>query len=155
MIEIVRAVAAQYGAPVIPIVAGSSSSRFIAVRVECVREILRVHPLAPTRDIANLFAISRSAALKYRARAAERQVLASPTPLAVIGEVAARHNLSVKTLLGRERYKHTVRARKAAIRAVAKRCPAMSVTDIGRVFGRDHTTIIHALGRRSRQRVAA
>ena len=65
----------------------------------------------------------------------------------IVLNVAAEHKISPRDLLGDSRYRPFVRARQEAMRA----CRAMewcggvpSFPVIGRWFGRDHTTIIHA-----------
>ena len=65
--------------------------------------------------------------------------------LAVIRAIADANLLTVDDLLGRSRAKHICAARKAAMRAVRERFPRDSVPMLGRLFDRDHTTILHAL----------
>ena len=69
---------------------------------------------------------------------------------ALIAEIAERHEVSLADVLGPSRFQHVVRARFAAIRAVRQRYPEMSLPQLGRLFNRDHTTILHALRKEPR-----
>lgn len=62
-----------------------------------------------------------------------------------MAEVSKRRDMPLAALLGPSRAQSVVIARYEAIYEVARRCPWMSLSEIGRLFGRDHTTIIHAL----------
>src|SRR5262249_11689557 len=66
---------------------------------------------------------------------------------ALIAEVAAAHGVSVEDLRGPRRFPHIVCARHAAMRRVHQAFQAKSFPEIGRVFARDHTTVMYALGR--------
>ncbi len=70
----------------------------------------------------------------------------------IIAQVAALHGLSVREVLSNRRNRPVVEARFDAIKAVADIRPDMSLPQIGRLFGRDHTTILHALRRRGGRR---
>ena len=59
--------------------------------------------------------------------------------------VAARHGMTFELVAGASRNKRIVAVRDEAIRAVADARPDMSLPAIGRVFNRDHTTILHSL----------
>lgn len=62
----------------------------------------------------------------------------------IVANIAAVHNLPVDALLGPRRDKIAVAARFAAIWAIRDEYPGMPTTHIGRIFKRDHTSIIHA-----------
>lgn len=68
---------------------------------------------------------------------------------ALIGEVARRHSVSVELIRSRRRSAEIVRARWEAIRLVHERFPALSSPQLGRLFGKDHSTILGVLGRRN------
>lgn len=69
-------------------------------------------------------------------------------PRKIIARVAAEHRVAPDDITGPSKRKHIVIARYAAIHAVAEEHPGLSSTQLGRIFGgRDHTTILHALGR--------
>ncbi len=63
----------------------------------------------------------------------------------VIEAVCAKHEIPYSDVMGRKRFREIVAARHEAIVAVAEAFPWMSLPKLGRVFGRDHTTIMHAL----------
>lgn len=66
----------------------------------------------------------------------------------VISEAANDHKIGVKDIIGRGRMPHIVRARQDAIQRVAALDPdRYSSTVLGRIFQRDHTTILHYLER--------
>ncbi|MBL9097405.1 MAG: hypothetical protein JNK07_10800 [Alphaproteobacteria bacterium] len=81
---------------------------------------------------------------------------ASPRVLvrSVLREEALRAGLSPNALTGRLRSRVAVAARTAAIARVAALYPQASSVVLGRMFGRHHTTILHALGRTARARNA-
>ncbi|ALN73546.1 helix-turn-helix domain-containing protein [Aureimonas sp. AU20] len=62
-----------------------------------------------------------------------------------MAEVSKRRDMPMQALLGPSRAQSVVIARYEAIYEVARRCSWMSLSEIGRLFDRDHTTIIHAL----------
>lgn len=65
----------------------------------------------------------------------------------IIAWVSRRHNMVPEHLLSNRRCKSIVKARHLAIQLVAhsRHCEALSLPDIGRLFGgRDHTSILHA-----------
>lgn len=70
---------------------------------------------------------------------------------AIIREVTAQYGSSLHEVLGPSRAGNVVKARYAAIRAVAQARPRMSTPELGRIFRRDYSTILHALGRLSRR----
>jgi len=67
------------------------------------------------------------------------------TARSVMAEISALRGIPLKTILSTSRKRAVLLARHEAIYEVARRCPWMSTPEIGKVFGRDHTTIIHAL----------
>jgi hypothetical protein len=79
----------------------------------------------------------------------ERYEIRADTPKAqvrkVIEAVCERHEVAYTAVMSRSRFADIVAARHEAIVAVATAFPWMSLPKIGRVFGRDHTSILHAL----------
>lgn len=65
--------------------------------------------------------------------------------MAVIEEVAERHGVPLRHVLSKRRDRHIVAARHAAIREVRERFDGDSLPNIAKLFGRDHTTVLHAL----------
>lgn len=76
----------------------------------------------------------------------------------IISRVGALHGYTLAEITGPRLEKKLVQARFDAIKAVADGRPDMSLPQIGRVFNRDHTSILHALnkrgGRQNRERSA-
>lgn len=64
---------------------------------------------------------------------------------AIIAEVALAHHVTVEDILGEGRSRALVKIRHQAIVEVAIRRPAFSLTQIGKFFRRDHTTILAVL----------
>jgi len=62
----------------------------------------------------------------------------------IIREIAMQHGVTVETIMGRSRDPQDVRARWAAYAAVKHR-RGLSHCAVGRVFGRDHSTILHGI----------
>lgn len=66
----------------------------------------------------------------------------------IISRVAAAHGYTLAQIIGPRLEKKLVHARFDAVKAVAEGRPDMSLPQIGRVFNRDHTSILHALNKR-------
>lgn len=66
----------------------------------------------------------------------------------IIAMVAERYSVPVDLLLSRRRHRKVDAARMDAIKAVHLAKPHLSTTQIGEIFDRHHTTILHALGGR-------
>lgn len=73
-------------------------------------------------------------------------------PADIVCLVAADHGLTSADLYGRSRTRRVVAARQAAMLAV-RRQTDMSLSEIGRLFDRDHTTVLHGI-RRAEQALA-
>lgn len=70
---------------------------------------------------------------------------------AIIEEVAEKHGVNPKDVLGRSRADAFVAPRHEAMWLARKRHPDMSFTQIARAFGgRDHTSVIHAFQKMER-----
>ena len=65
--------------------------------------------------------------------------------LRIIEVVAHAHGITADRLLSSERIREVVQARDAAILEVAETFPWLSLPHLGRIFKRDHTTILHSL----------
>ena len=70
----------------------------------------------------------------------------------IIEGIAAQYGLTYSDIVGHRREGHIVCARHEAIAAVAATYPGASSTTLGRLFNRDHTSILHALGRTKKAR---
>jgi chromosomal replication initiation ATPase DnaA len=68
----------------------------------------------------------------------------------IIKDVAEVHGVTVRDIFEKSREKKKVLARHEAIRRVAAAWPKSSTTHLGAFFNRDHTTILYALGRTTR-----
>jgi len=65
---------------------------------------------------------------------------------AIIAAAAAEYSVTVDDILGPRRFGRFLKARHAAMRAVKLARPEMSYPTMGRIFNRDHTTVMNALG---------
>lgn len=63
----------------------------------------------------------------------------------LIEQIAARHGVTMATIIDHDRRPHVTVARREAIAAVHRQFPAWSYPVLGKVFRRDHSTIMHAL----------
>ena len=70
----------------------------------------------------------------------------------IVSDVARRHGLQPVDIYRPGRFRHICRARKEAINAVHEEFPKWSAPQLGNLFQRDWTTILHALGRTARAR---
>lgn len=123
------------------------------------------HPLRRRRLIdlsrkwqaSHVSASARIAAIDRQLEIARRKYQVAPvarsaTPArAMIEMVAAWHGLTGADILSNSRKRVIVTARRDAIVAVMHNCRIMgrplSYPEVGRVFGRDHTTILFAIGK--------
>lgn len=71
-----------------------------------------------------------------------------PTPNLIIGEVSRFYNIEESVIRGTLKNKNTAEARQVAMYLVRK-LTNLSLPDIGKEFGRDHSTVIHSLKRSS------
>lgn len=69
----------------------------------------------------------------------------------IIRHVASLYGVSYGDIVGHRRNRKIVAARHAAVRAVADARPDMTLPGMGRVFNRDHTTLLHALRKTKRE----
>lgn len=65
----------------------------------------------------------------------------------IIAHVAQKHGFTAADILGQGKSYRLVAVRWEAIKAVHEMNPHWSLPHIGRIFKRDHTTILHALRR--------
>lgn len=80
-------------------------------------------------------------------------VLGAKTPAReIISRVGALHGYTLAEITGPRLEKSLVQARFDAIKAVADARPDLSLPQIGRIFNRDHTSILHALKKRGGRR---
>jgi chromosomal replication initiation ATPase DnaA len=63
----------------------------------------------------------------------------------IVAEVAARHGITVEEIFGEGRTRLLANARWDAIALVKRANPSWSLHALGAFFGRDHTSILHAL----------
>ena len=63
----------------------------------------------------------------------------------IIRDVARKHGISVETIKSSTRTKHIVEARHEAMALVYTLRPDLSLPQIGKIFERDHTTILYAV----------
>jgi hypothetical protein len=74
---------------------------------------------------------------------------------AIIRLVALKHGVSYREILGASRTKGIMAARREAVRLVKSHCRDASSVQIGRLFHKDHSSILNLLGRKSRGRTDA
>lgn len=70
----------------------------------------------------------------------------------VVREILPRHpGVALREVFSPSLYPPVVAVRYAAMRLVHQRKPEASIASIGRGFGRHHTSVLYALGRRGRR----
>lgn len=69
---------------------------------------------------------------------------AAPTPNLIISEVCRFYDIEENVLRGTKKDKVTAEARQLAMYLIRKLTP-LSLPDIGKEFGKDHTTVIHSV----------
>ena len=104
----------------------------------------------PKRD--KLIALSRRWQAERDDSLSQVRIVPSPRAEQIVEQVAWWHGLTTADLYGPSRLTSVIEARFDAIAAVAINCrrrdERLSVSAIGRIFGRDHSTIISALRQR-------
>lgn len=102
-----------------------------------VKKILAYRELTQmTMDVPN---VSRAIKDMYKDKAGNL-----PTPSLIISEVCRFYSIEEQVLRGTLKNKNTAEARQVAMYLVRK-LTNLSLPDIGREFGRDHSTVIHAI----------
>lgn len=66
----------------------------------------------------------------------------------IIDKVARMHGTTLRAVMSKNRSNKIAHARQACICAVKETHPVMSLPQIGRIFGIDHTTVLHSLRKR-------
>lgn len=113
---------------------------------------------APEKTAAQLYqerAIARMAESERRRIDRLKSRMEAGGVRGIIAEVALAHRMTVEDILGAGRSAPLVKARHQAIIEVAIRRPAFSLSQIGRCFSRDHTTILHVLRKYGIRQVSA
>lgn len=109
-----------------------------------------------SRVRAELIAAQRKEAQAFKATEAYRVIIVSEagegkqSARSIIDRVASVFGVSYGEIVGQRRNRHVVAARHAAIQAVVEARPDMTLPMVGRIFNKDHTTIMHALGKKKR-----
>lgn len=97
-------------------------------------------------EAARVLAEAREEAGLILARAEEALALpALPSVKAILSEVAGRHGVTIAAITGRSVRREIVAARHEAIALAHAARPDLSLPALGRLFRRDHTTILNAL----------
>lgn len=66
----------------------------------------------------------------------------------IIGLVARMHGSSYRHVMSKTRFRPHPMARQACICAISQAYPNKTLPELGRIFGRDHTTVLWALRQR-------
>lgn len=122
-------------------------------RAEEAAELLAKARLEADRMLADAKARAEHIVQTALDRAEELVTAASDVPpqpprvrcMTIIREVALKHGIAVEALLGQSRNRSMVPIRDEAIAAVHHARQDLSLPQLGRVFHRDHTTILHSL----------
>jgi chromosomal replication initiation ATPase DnaA len=65
--------------------------------------------------------------------------------MAIVAGIAADNGVTVADIMSRSRKRHLAWPRQEAMAAIRDVFPDDSLPQIGRLFGRDHTTVLHAV----------
>lgn len=65
----------------------------------------------------------------------------------IIERVATFHGFTAEDIIGKRRHRELIIARHDAVKAVAAIRPEMTLPMLAKIFHRDHTTLLHTLGR--------
>jgi hypothetical protein len=169
--SVITCIAAKHGVTFDDVMGPAQGSRAACrARREAMVAVAELRPCWPVswvaeffgRDVANVLSAFRLAGYKHGppppcppgTRAAASKAGEPDRSCAgcrvIVGRIAKEHGVTFEDIMGPRRLKPVVAARKAAMIAVAAHMPRWSLPQIGRFFNRDHTTIMHALGRLKR-----
>jgi hypothetical protein len=102
-------------------------------------QLERISPQpAPSAEPAKVVSVPYGAPFNFLSPASAKTI---------ISYVALRTGISAADIVGPRRTRDIVAARRIAIRLVHEHCAHLTFAGIGRVFHRDHTTILWSLGR--------
>jgi hypothetical protein len=149
------------------ILAGERLPPWLAARTRCAERpdafddapVLSQEHLAPARASASQRSPGREALPSQPRDGHSSECLATGTAAAVdlveaqrvVAAVCAVWNTNVEDLAGPSRARPIVPPRQTAMALIAGRCPRLSLPAIGRLFGRDHSTVIYALNTHRRR----
>lgn len=68
-------------------------------------------------------------------------------PSEIIDRISKRTGVSIAEMKGSRRFKKITAARQLAMATVATECQHLSLPQIGRIFRKDHTTVLHAMNK--------
>ena len=154
--RIIGRVAAKHGFKAADIVGPRRGSELIAARFAAVAAVAEAHPKMSqpqlgkhfNRDHTTILHALRRLGMKTRRAGPQDGATTAPQPndpSAIMGEVADAHGVTVADILSRQKSAHVTVARWAAIAAVAKEHPLLSIEAVGRLFGFKHSTVLSAL----------
>ena len=150
MMQIIRAAAAKYGVKSHQIItSGTGTQRVRDVRFLLIDEFVRVHEV-PRKQISEVFGYSSHwwanhckkrlgySAAKVGAAAKEQQKRLVEWPQTVQQIIAELGGVPPKS-----RKPANVERRKKIIDAIFDRCPGITYSEVGRIMGTDHSTIMY------------
>jgi hypothetical protein len=70
-----------------------------------------------------------------------------PNARAIVKLVSLKHGLHITEILGASRLPRIVAARHESMWLVHSHCPWLSIPEVGRIFDRDHTTVLYAIAK--------
>lgn len=117
--------------------------------IERLRETVHDMGNLPTR--VDVRALARSVE-KLRSEVGRREKAVAGGPMsqtrafAIAKAVGLEHGVTIAEMESNNRTARVVHARHAAIRQIHAEMPKLPYIEIGRMFGKDHTTVMHALG---------
>lgn len=98
---------------------------------------------AAIRDNAKVVSVRDAA--KYASQSSMLDCEDSTPAIELIKQVADKHGISVSDLKSESRNVHIVAIRHEAMALVYEKRPDLSLPQIGKIFGRDHTTVLAAV----------
>jgi hypothetical protein len=103
-------------------------------------------PLTPAPRIRRGLIPPRVVKIRVLPNYAPFNFYSKPGPEMLVKLVAIKYELKFHDLIGRSRVKAIADARRQAVRLVYSHCFGMSTAKVGRLFHRDHTSILFLLG---------
>lgn len=120
-------------------------------RDEAQADVLKL--LLDVSDLQGVILYQASRICEFEGISTEKENVLRVPAKQIIAEVLEDYpGITIADILSQRRRRDLVQARHACMKAVHERRPDMSFPQLGRVFSRDHSSILHALGRLKRDK---
>lgn len=104
-------------------------------------------PIIPVIPIVRTLIFSKEGFVTAESAASRAQPVPKRSFNDVLKDVSRETDTPMRTILGKRKHQWIVEIRRLFLWRVSEECPHLSIADISRRAGLDHTTVLHALKR--------